>query len=127
MKKKILIIEDELDIITIYQVAMEGNDEFEIIVAKNGKEGLEAAAKEKPDLIILDLLMPEMDGFTFLEKIKDKDALKNIPIIIASNLGQSEDIERAKQLGVKDYLVKDQITATTILERARKYVSKTGN
>jgi CheY-like chemotaxis protein len=121
MAKKILIIEDELDIIAIYQVAMEGSG-FEIITAKNGKIGLETAAKEKPDLIILDLLMPEMDGFGFLEAAKNDDQIKNIPIIVASNLGQSEDIDKAREYNIKDYLVKDRITPKDILEKIKKYV-----
>ena len=120
MSKKILIIEDELDIVSIYQVAMDGS-EFEIITAKNGKVGLDTAEKEKPDLIILDLLMPEMDGFGFLEEAQNNDAIKNIPVIIASNLGQSDDIDRARQFDIKDYLIKDQITPKDILEKIRKY------
>ena len=120
MAKKILIVEDELDIISIYQVAMEGSD-FEIVTAKNGKIGLEVAAKEKPDLIILDLLMPEMDGFGFLEAAKNDEQIKNIPIIVASNLGQSDDIDRAREYGIKDYLVKDRITPKDIMEKIRKY------
>ena len=121
MNKKVLIVEDEIDIVSIYQVALDGA-EFDILFAKNGKTGLETATKEKPDLIILDLLMPEMNGFTFLEKLRADENLKDTPVIVASNLGQSEDMDKAKQFGIKDYLTKDRFSPKDILDKIRKFI-----
>ena len=102
--KKILIIEDDvfLNELMAKKLIEEG---FDVIKAVNGEEGLEMAQQERPDLILLDLILPGMDGFEILEKIKEEPETSAIPVIILSNLGQREDIEKGFDLGADDYLI----------------------
>ena len=78
---------------------------------------------EKPDLILLDLLLPNIDGFEVLERVKADQSLGSIPVIIISNLGQKEDIERALKLGAVDYMVKAQFTPAEIIKRVKEALS----
>ena len=116
--KKILIIEDDvfLNELMAKKLIEEG---FDVLKAANGEEGLEQARQEKPDLILLDLILPGMDGFEILEKLKEDTETSSIPVIILSNLGQREDIERGFDLGADDYLIKAHFTPDEIVERAR--------
>lgn len=121
MVKKILIIEDEIDIIAIYQIVLDGPD-IEIILASNGQTGYELALSRQPDLIILDLLMPTMNGYEFLEKIRSHNELNNIPIIVASNLNSDQEKEKLKKFSINDYLTKDHINSAEILKVVHKYL-----
>lgn len=116
--KKILIIEDDvfLNELMAKKLLEEG---FDVLKAANGEEGLEQARQENPDLILLDLILPGMDGFEILEKLKEDQETSPIPVIILSNLGQREDIERGFDLGADDYLIKAHFTPDEIVERAR--------
>ncbi len=118
LPKKILIIEDDvfLNELMAKKLVEEG---FDVIKASNGEEGLESASREKPDLILLDLILPGMDGFEILEKIKEDPEIGSIPVIILSNLGQREDIERGFDMGADDYLIKAHFTPDEIVERVR--------
>ncbi len=101
--KKILIAEDERPIANALfnKLTSEG---FEPKMVINGQEALDALGKEKYDLILLDLMMPVVDGFVVLKKLKDEN--NQIPVIVLSNLGQEDDVKRAKDLGAMDYFVK---------------------
>jgi DNA-binding response OmpR family regulator len=116
--KKILIVEDDvfLNELMAKKLIEEG---FDVIKAANGEEGLELTRQEKPDLILLDLILPGVDGFEILEKMKDDPEMSSIPVIILSNLGQREDIERGFDLGADDYLIKAHFTPDEIIERVR--------
>ncbi len=118
LPKKILIIEDDvfLNELMAKKLIEEG---FDVVKAANGEEGLELTRQEKPDLILLDLILPGVDGFEILEKIKDDPEIGQIPVIILSNLGQREDIERGFDLGADDYLIKAHFTPDEIVERVR--------
>jgi DNA-binding response OmpR family regulator len=124
--KKILIIEDDvfLNELMAKKLIEEG---FDVIKAVNGEEGLEMAQQERPDLILLDLILPGMDGFEILEKIKEEPETSAIPVIILSNLGQREDIEKGFDLGADDYLIKAHFTPDEIVERARAPFRKPAN
>lgn len=124
--KKILIIEDDvfLNELMAKKLVEEG---FDVIKAVNGEEGLELTRQEKPDLILLDLILPGMDGFEILEKIKEEPETSVIPVIILSNLGQREDIEKGFDLGADDYLIKAHFTPDEIVERARAPFRKPAN
>lgn len=105
-KGKILIIEDDVVLVRMYQKKFE-YDGYEVTAAYSGGEGLVAAPREKPDCILLDIMMPGVDGFSVIKTLKQLPETCNIPIIILTNLGTSEIfIEEARRLGVKDYLVK---------------------
>jgi DNA-binding response OmpR family regulator len=116
--KKILMIEDDVAMrdIVIHKLLAHG---FEVKEAEDGKKGLEMIESERPDLVLLDLMMPEVDGFTVLETVRHHkdEQLKRTPIIILSNLWSNKDILRAKDLQVQAYLVKAYFTTEEILNK----------
>lgn len=118
MAKKILIIEDDkfLRELISKKLTKEG---FEILEAMDGEEGLRKAKEEKPNLVLLDLILPGIDGFEVLARIKEDTKVSNIPIIILSNLGQRDDIERGMKLGAVDYLIKAHFTPSEIIEKVK--------
>jgi len=121
---KILIIEDDIVLSRMYQKKFE-QDGYQVIAAYSGGEGLVAASREKPDCILLDIMMPAMDGFTVIRNLKQDEATRNIPIVILTNLGTSEIfIEEAKRLGVKDYLIKYKTSAKDVVAVVEKAINK---
>lgn len=102
---KILIVDDEADCVSIVQCRLEWCH-YEVTTAANGKEGLEKAGKEKPDLILLDTSMPVMDGHEMLERLRKHPDLKDIPVIMVTALCEAEDITTASSYGIKDYFAK---------------------
>ena len=118
MEKKILIVEDDNFLREL--IAKKLIDEnYKVSEAVDGEEGLKKIKEEKPDLIVLDLILPGVDGFEVLSKMKEDDALKSIPVIILSNLGQRDDIERGLKLGAVDYLIKAHFTPGEIIEKIK--------
>ncbi len=119
--KKILIVEDDefLRSLTVKRLESDG---YAVSVAVDGESAVAAVSDEKPDLILLDLLLPGLNGFQVLEKIKGVDELKNIPVIVFSNLGQKEDIEKAKELGADDFLIKANFTLDDVIEKVHSYI-----
>lgn len=93
---------------------------FQVFIAKDGLRGLEIARKEHPDLILLDLMLPKIDGFQVLEECKRDISTKHIPVVVISNLGDEASIERALRLGAKEYFVKSR----SLLSRVIEYVLK---
>ncbi|MEA1963127.1 MAG: response regulator [Patescibacteria group bacterium] len=120
-KIKILLAEDDKFISKAYQDGL-GRAGFEVIAAYDGNEALKEARKEKPDIILLDLVMPEKNGFEVLEEIKADNDLKDIQIIILSNLGQSSDIQRGRDLGANDYLIKSNFSIKEVIEKIKECV-----
>ncbi len=108
-KKKILVVEDDSMISSMYKTKFEA-DGFTVLTASDGAEGLESAKKEKPDIIMLDVILPRLDGFSVLEEIKKDKTTKNIPVIMLTNLGTEEDKAKGEKLGALDYLVKASLT-----------------
>ena len=121
--KKILIAEDEDILLNVLKDRFEV-DGWEVTIAKDGMEAMEAIKKSKLDLVLLDLLMPKKNGFEVLKEVMDNPELKNLPIIVLSNLGGDEDIKKALALGAKDYFVKTQHPMSEIVEKAKKYESR---
>ena len=118
MPKNILIIEDDkfLRELIVRKVINEGFDTSEAI---GGEEGIKKIKEEKPDMVLLDLILPGMDGFEVLSLMKEDSALSSIPVIILSNLGQKEDIEKAMKMGATDYLIKAHFTPSEIIEKIK--------
>jgi len=103
MPKKILVVDDEADLVEILKSSLEVNN-YEVITALDGEEGLKKAKEEKPDLILLDILMPKKDGWTFVREMKMDESIKNIPVIVFT---VKEQFKGEFELeGVKDYIVK---------------------
>ena len=123
MSKKILLIEDEKVLLNLLRrkLTQEG---YIVEVANNGKKGLDLISEVMPDLILLDILMPEMDGFQVLEAMNKDEKLKNIPVIIISNSGQPVELERAKKLGIKDWLIKTDFDPQEVIEKVIKQIGK---
>lgn len=111
----LLVAEDDQFYANLYRTKLE-KEGFGVVTAANGKETLELLKQHSPNLIILDLVMPEMDGFEVLKKIKEEKNLRDVPVIILSNLGQQEDIDRAQALGVFKYIVKSNVSIHQMVE-----------
>lgn len=118
--KKILIIEDEQDLREMYKIKLESVG-FKVITADNGDSGLKAISKEKPDIVLLDLIMTKKNGFQVLEELKKNKKNNNLAVIVLSNLGQDDDISLALELGAKDYLIKAQISLDDLVEKIQSY------
>jgi len=123
MKKKILIIEDEELLLNLLQrkLTIVG---YEVSTAKDGEAGLIKMKETEPDLILLDIVMPKLGGFEVMEKMLKDEKLKDIPVIIISNSGQPVEIERAKELGVKDWLIKTEFDPQEVIDKVVKVIGK---
>lgn len=121
--KKVLIIEDDkfLGELLVKRLSQEN---FFIELATDGEVGLTKAAEIKPDLILLDILLPGMNGYSVLEKLKADPALKDVPVIILSNLGQKGEIEKGMALGAVDFLVKAEFDLNDIVEKVQGIIGK---
>jgi DNA-binding response OmpR family regulator len=122
-KTKVLIIEDEEMLVNMY-ISKFKKEGYEAEKAANGKIGLKQAQIIKPDIILLDIMMPEMDGFMVLKNLKTDTDTKNIPVIMLTNLGQEEDIEKGSKLGATDYLVKANLTPAQVVDKVKEVLSK---
>lgn len=118
MSKKILFIEDESAIQKTFGDIFK-QEGYKTMSALDGEIGLKLAKSEKPDLILLDLVLPKINGFDVLKQLKKNEQTKNIPIIILTNLGNIEDIEKAIELGATTYLVKTNYTLKEIIEKVK--------
>jgi DNA-binding response OmpR family regulator len=116
---KIAIIEDDAVISQMYRMKFEA-DGFDVQLANNGKRGVALVENFLPDLILMDLQMPEMDGTEALSIIRKKDWGKNIPVIILTNLGQEESPKEIKNLGIHSYIVKAELTPRQVVQRVKE-------
>ena len=105
MAKRILVVDDEPHSVKMVESRLRANG-YDVITAGNGAEGLEKARKEAPDLILLDIVMPQMNGHETLSKLKESSETKSIPVIMFTSKGQVDDVERATYGGAIDYIVK---------------------
>jgi CheY-like chemotaxis protein len=115
-KKKILIVEDDSFVAEVYLAKLTEMG-YEAILAQNGKEGLAALEDGKVDLILLDILMPVMGGAEMLEEVRKKEEWKNIPVILLTNVGEKESIQKMRKFGVNDYLIKSHFTPAEVIEK----------
>lgn len=122
-KRKIMIVEDDSFVMDIYQTKLTQSG-FDVILAVNGLEAIKKLEKEKelPDLMLLDIIMPYMDGLEFLKKIKEDERFKEIPVILLTNLSQKEEIDEGMGLGAVDYLIKSHFTPSEVLEKINNYL-----
>ena len=115
-KAKVLIVEDEESLAQMYQIKFE-HEGYEVFVANDGSSGIESAQKEKPDIILLDIILPKKDGFTVLKELKAEKSTNAIKVIMLTNLGQDEDIAKGKKFGAVDYLVKANLTPAQLVDK----------
>jgi DNA-binding response OmpR family regulator len=124
MKKspKILLIEDDVFLANMYNTKF-GLEGFEVLEAVDGEKGLRIAKKSRPSLILLDLILPgPFDGFEVLENLKKEKKTKNIPVIVLTNLGEKNHIEKALELGAADYLIKTHFLPSEIVDKVKSLI-----
>ncbi len=119
--KKILVVEDDTAISVMYKGKFE-SDGFQVLTVDNGADAVDIAKKEKPDLILLDIIIPRMDGFSVLEALKQDTGTKKIPVIMLTNLGTEEDKAKGEKLGAVDYVVKANFTPVQISDVIKKHL-----
>ncbi|MDP2967044.1 MAG: response regulator [bacterium] len=123
MAKMILLIEDEEIMVNLLQrkLTQEG---YEISVARDGEEGLKLMREALPDLVLLDIIMPKKGGFEVMEVMQKDKKIREIPVIIISNSGQPVELDRAKELGAKDWLIKTDFDPQEVLDKVVKQIGK---
>ena len=121
---KVLVIEDDKFLRELINRKLQ-SENFETVLAIDGETGLDLIVKEIPDIVLLDLILPGINGFEVLTKVKENDKVKDIPVIILSNLGQKDDIEKGMGIGAADYLVKAHFTPNEIIGKINQILAKT--
>lgn len=123
MAKKILLIEDEKIMINLLEkkLTQEG---YDVTVSVNGEEGLKKMKELKPDIILLDIIMPKMGGFEVMEEMNKDGELVKIPVVIISNSGQPVELDKAKELGAKDWLIKTEFDPQEVIDKVIRQIGK---
>ena len=125
-KKKILLVEDDIALAAVYKSRLELED-FDTKEVHNGEDALAAAREYKPDLILLDAMMPKISGFDVLDILRNTPETADIKVIMLTALSQAKDKERAEELGVNDYLVKSQVVIGDVVDRVKHHLGMTDN
>lgn len=120
-RKKILLVEDDEVLASVYRARLEMED-FAVIEVHDGEQALTAALEYRPDLIILDAMMPKISGFDVLDILRNTPETMNLQIIMLTALSQESDRERAEKLGVDEYLVKSQVMISDVIEKVREHL-----
>jgi len=120
-EKNVLVIEDDNFLARVYKHNL-GKEGVDVFIAENGEAALEYLKKDKPNLIILDLMLPGISGFDVLEEIKKNDGLKDVPIIVNTNLRQSDDNDEKGKLNVSEYLIKSQVRIEEVIKKVLEYL-----
>lgn len=121
--RKVLIAEDDKYLRNAIRVKLEKAG-FLVVTAEDGQEAMNYLETDLPDVIILDLVMPVKDGFSVLEEVKSNSMTKKIPVVVASNLGQKEDIDKATRLGAIDYIVKANLSLEELVAKITRLIPK---
>lgn len=121
--KKILVAEDDLFLANAFKAKL-SKVGFELEIAQDGEETMQKITTFQPDALLLDLMMPKKDGFAVLEELRRDERYKSMPIIVASNLGQQEDIDRAMKLGASGYVVKSNLSLSQLVEKINAFLPK---
>ncbi len=120
---KLLIVEDDPYVVRLYQ-RLFALEKFEVEIAADGLDGIHKAKSFKPDLILLDIMMPIMNGLEALQKLKDDPATKDMQVIMLTNVGEDSVVEIARSFGAQDYLVKSDFTPEEVLKKVRSYLKE---
>jgi DNA-binding response OmpR family regulator len=115
---KILLVEDDPFLLSMYSTKFE-IEKFQVILADDGEKGLELAGSGKPDIILLDIMLPKMNGFEVLQKLKGDKKTANIPVILLTNLNQKNEVERGLSLGAEDYLIKAHFMPSEVVTKIK--------
>lgn len=122
IRQTIMIVEDDSFVMDIFKTKLlqEG---FLVVEAINGIEALKKLKNVKPDLMLLDIIMPYVSGLEVLKKMKENEDTKNIPVILLTNLSQKEEVDKGMELGARDYLIKSHFTPSEVLEKIKNYLA----
>lgn len=120
---KILIVEDDKFLRDLIERKL-AQTSYQVITATDGEEGLKMIQEQKPALVLLDILLPSMSGWEVLEKMKTNSEMSKIPVLILSNLGEKEDVEKGLKMGADDYIIKAHFTPNEIIEKVEKCLNK---
>ena len=123
MARKILLMTDQQLLIDVLERKLKGEG-YEVWVAKDGVEGLEKMKEMKPDLVLLDLILPRMEGFEVMEEMAKDEGLKKIPVIVMSTFGQPVELDRAKRLGAKDWVIKAKFDPQEVVDKVAKQIGR---
>ena len=123
MAKKILIVEDEEILLNLLKSKLEKLG-YTVYSALDGEEGLKAIRETMPDLVLLDIIMPKMGGFEVMEEMQKDLSIKDIPVIIISNSGQPVELDRAKQLGARDWLIKTEFDPQEVITKIKNIIGE---
>jgi DNA-binding response OmpR family regulator len=121
--KSILLIEDDPFLVDLYNTKLKEKG-FEVEIAVSGREGLRKFKEKKPDLILLDIVLPDLDGWEVLAEIKKMGKLNDLKIVVLSNLTEIGDVKKAQELGAARYLIKSHFTPTEVVEEIKKIIEK---
>ena len=123
MKQTALIIEDDKFLADIYLTKLQQAG-FQVEVAEDGKSGIQKAQEMRPNVILLDIVMPQVDGFDVLKRLKERSEMKETRFILLTNLGQKENVERGLKLGADAYIVKAHYTPTEVVAKVKEVLEK---
>lgn len=99
-------------------------ESFEVLLASDGKQGLKMALEQEPDLILLDIILPKVDGFEILKAVRKEKKTKDVPVILLTNLGQKDDVEKGLDLGATDYLIKAHFMPSEVVNKIKRLIKK---
>ncbi|MFA6322918.1 MAG: response regulator [Candidatus Buchananbacteria bacterium] len=122
-KKLILLVEDDEFLAELYGTKL-GLEGYEVALAADGEKGLKMIKEKKPDLVLLDIILPKMDGFEILKAIKDDKNIKNLPVILLTNLSQKDEVKKGLVLGAKDYLIKAHFMPSEVVKKIKELLGE---
>lgn len=120
---KVLLVEDDKFLRTVLEKKLL-NEGMEVVVAEDGEEAIQKLVQERPDIILLDIVLPKRSGFSVIEEVRKDPEFRSLPIIVLSNLGQQEDVEKGLSLGAVEYFVKAKISLDDLLKKVKEYSSQ---
>lgn len=120
-KIKVLLVEDDLMIVQMYKIRME-NEGWVVFTTDRGSEAIKIAQTEKLDIVLLDIILPEVDGFTILKDLRSEPSTKKIPVLMLTNLGQESDQNKGKEIGVDGYFIKSQHTPADVIIKIQSLI-----
>lgn len=123
MGAKVLVVEDDNFLVSAYRAKLTKAG-FVVEIATDGEEAIAKLPAFQPDIVIMDVVMPRKDGFTTLEEIRQQEQYKELPVIIATNLGQKDEVERAQQLGATDFITKSNLSMSELVDKINGFLKK---
>lgn len=121
-KVKVLLVEDDSMILDMYKMRLE-EEGYLALATDKGSEAIALAQKEQPDIILLDVILPEIDGFSILQALKNDSSTRNIPVLLLTNLGQESDQQKGQKMGAADYFIKSQHTPVEVIKKIKQLIN----